>query len=129
MGDPLSATAVVLSLPGIFMSCVQCFELIQTGRNFEQDLLIRTTKFNNQQLRFTKWGMACGFGAPDGYDHGLDDLTIRPHIARTLQSVEQVLDSGVTLIRRYEEKSGVTGVITSAKSRTVLLSWTALKKE
>jgi ubiquitin-protein ligase len=128
MGDPLSATAFVLSLPGIFMSCVQCFELIQTGRNLEQDLLIRTTKFSNQQLRFTKWGVACGFGTPDGYNRGLDDPTIQPHIARTLQSVQQVLNSGVTLIRRYEEKSAVTGVVASTKSRTVLFSWTALKE-
>jgi hypothetical protein len=84
MGDPLSATAVVLSLPGIFMCCVQYFELIQRGRNFERDLLVLTTKFSNQQLRFTKWGEACGFGSASGYHRGLDAPALKLNIERML---------------------------------------------
>jgi ubiquitin-protein ligase len=102
MGDPLSATAAVLSLPGIFMSCVQCFELIQQGRNIERDLLVLTTKFSNQQLRFTKWGEACGFGSRTGYNQMLDDPTIRPNIERTLDSIRALLRDGIVTMSIYE---------------------------
>lgn len=102
MGDPLSAAAAALSLPGIFMSCLQCFELIHYARNFERDLLILITKFSNQQLRFSKWGEACGFGAANGYDDRLDDASLKPTSARTSWSLKVVLDDGVNLIRKYE---------------------------
>jgi hypothetical protein len=105
MGDPLSAAAVALSLPGIFMSCVQCFELIQCGRNYERDLLILTTKFSNQQLRFSKWGEACGFGTEPGYDVRLDDPSLRPNILRTLHSLKLILGDGIELIPKYNPQS------------------------
>jgi hypothetical protein len=68
MGHPLSAAVAALSLPGIFISCFQCFELSQCDRNYERDLPILTTKFSNQQLKFSKRGEACGFGTDLGYD-------------------------------------------------------------
>ncbi|KAF2013436.1 hypothetical protein BU24DRAFT_350388, partial [Aaosphaeria arxii CBS 175.79] len=102
MGEVLAGGTAILSLPGVFMSCVQCFELIQQAKNFERDLLILTTKFSNQQLRFTKWGEACGFGSPGGYHRGLDEPVLKSHIGRTFQSIEILLESGVRIVKKHE---------------------------
>ncbi|KAF2471668.1 uncharacterized protein BDR25DRAFT_222763, partial [Lindgomyces ingoldianus] len=128
MEDPLSAGAVVISLPGIFMSCVQCFELIQCGRNIERDLLILTTKFSNQQLRFTKWGEACGLGYPNGYDPQLDDAQFKPNIERTLWSIKLVLDSGITVIESYETDPTEKAANVLLRGTAARWSWTAVKE-
>jgi ubiquitin-conjugating enzyme E2 D/E len=127
MGDPLSATAAVLGLPGIFMSCVQCFELIQSGRNFERDLLVLTTKFSNQQLRFTKWGEACGFGSPSGYNRGLDEPELKPHIERTFHSIKLLLDSGVSVSKTYEEHTLKYEAFVAPQTVPTRWSWTVVK--
>lgn len=128
MGDPLSATAAVLSLPGIFMSCVQCFELIQSGRNFERDLLVLTTKFSNQQLRFTKWGEACGFGSTAGYNGELDEPELKPHIERTFRSIKLLLDSGVSISKTYEDDKSKYEDIVPSGTVSTRWSWTAVKR-
>jgi ubiquitin-protein ligase len=127
MGDPLSATAVVLSLPGIFMSCVQCFELIQRGRNFERDLLVLTTKFSNQQLRFTKWGEACGFGSASGYHQGLDAPALKINIERTLESIKLLLDSGVVVTRTYQGLPD--DAVVRPQAVHARWSWTAIRSQ
>jgi len=128
MADPISATVTVLSLPSIFMSCVQCFELIQNGRNFERDLLVLTTKFSNQQLRFAKWGEACGFGSPLGYDPGLDSTELRPHIERTFHSIKLLLDSGVSISKTYEEGTLKSEATVQPQTVSTRWSWKAIKR-
>jgi hypothetical protein len=128
MGDPLSAAAAALSLPGIFMSCIQCFELIQCGRNYERDLLILTTKFSNQQLRFSKWGEACGFGTGLGYDDRLDEPSLRHNISRTLRSLKLILDDGVVLIQRYNPQSRCSTSRLNVQAQSVHWSWTLVRE-
>jgi ubiquitin-protein ligase len=128
MGDPLSATAAALGLPGIFISCVQCFELIQRGRNYERDLLILTTKFSNQQLRFSKWGEACGFGTDSGYDYRLDDPSLRPNVLRTLHSLKLILDDGLVLIQKYNPRSRHSTSSLDLQAQSGRWSWTLVRE-
>jgi len=128
MGDPLSAAAAALSLPGIFISCVQCFELIQCGKNYERDLLILTTKFSNQQLRFSKWGEACGFGTGLSYDDRLDDPSLRPNILKTLRSLQLILDDGVVLIQKYNAQSRHSTSSPKVHAPSGRWTWTLLKE-
>ena len=127
MGKPLSAAAAMLSLPGIFMSRVQCFELIQTGINFDRDLIILTTKFSNQQLRFTKWGKACGFGSPDGYSPSLDRAELRPNIEKTFRNIQLILQSGQSVLCAYGTLSTSENTTLLDQTASTRWSWKVLK--
>lgn len=107
------------------MSCIQCFELIQSGRTFERDLLIISTKFSNQQLRFAKWGEACGFSSNAGFDERLLEPRLRGNIEQTLYCVEEVLKNGVAIIRSYKELA--TETVVSVQSSRSRWSWTVIK--
>jgi hypothetical protein len=43
-----------------FGSCLGCFELVKRGSYLGRDFLLLETKFDNQRLRSTTWGKACG---------------------------------------------------------------------
>ncbi|PSN68584.1 hypothetical protein BS50DRAFT_449903, partial [Corynespora cassiicola Philippines] len=119
--------AAMLSLPGIFMSCVQCFELIQTGRNFDRDLIILTTKFSNQQLRFTKWGKACGFKSPDRYSPSLDRAELRPNIEKTFRKIQLILQSGQSVLCAYETLFTSENTTLLDQTASIRWSWKVLK--
>jgi len=88
-------------VPGVFISCLQCFELIECGRNLNRDYVILETKFSNQKLRFMKWGEACGFGNPSGYDKRLDEPILQPRVEATLRCIEMIFRDGKSLKSRY----------------------------
>ncbi|PSN61258.1 hypothetical protein BS50DRAFT_578636, partial [Corynespora cassiicola Philippines] len=54
--------STVLGLPGLFVSCVQCFEYIQYSRNIEKDCEDLVIKLRYIGLALTRWGESMGFG-------------------------------------------------------------------
>jgi hypothetical protein len=48
-----------------------------------------------------KWGEACGFGSPLGYNKQLDEPSLKPHIESTLNCIKMIFNDGKDLKRRY----------------------------
>jgi hypothetical protein len=57
MVDPVGAA---LNLPGCFIACVQCFELIQYGKSFEDDHENLVLRLDFIGLSLARWGKAIG---------------------------------------------------------------------
>lgn len=49
-----------LGVPELFLACVKYFELIQLGRNFEEDFESSTLLLRGTDLRLRRWGEAVG---------------------------------------------------------------------
>lgn len=58
--DPVSITVALAGIPGIFTSCVDCFQYIQLGRRFGQDFGYCLAKLQAAELRLTRWGEPIG---------------------------------------------------------------------
>jgi hypothetical protein len=50
----------VASLAGLFSTCVECFNYIDLGRNYECDSEILFAKFHIQRVRLCLWGQLVG---------------------------------------------------------------------
>lgn len=54
---------LALSIPGLFLTCVQYFVLLQLGRNFEADFGSCHLQLRWIELRLQRWGRAAGITA------------------------------------------------------------------
>ncbi|KAJ8109344.1 hypothetical protein OPT61_g7524 [Boeremia exigua] len=54
------ASSVVLGLPGLFVSCVECFEIIQYGRNLESERDHFVLRLHYIGLKLSRWGASKG---------------------------------------------------------------------
>lgn len=55
-----SFTLAVGSIPGIFVSCVECFQYVKLGQAFGADFGFCLAKLEAAELEFTRWGDAMG---------------------------------------------------------------------
>lgn len=49
-----------LAIPGLFLNCVDIFELVELGRDFDQDFGSWHLQLQSNELRFKRWGEAAG---------------------------------------------------------------------
>ncbi|KAF9883331.1 hypothetical protein FE257_003749 [Aspergillus nanangensis] len=63
--DPISFALALAQIPAIFTSCVDCYQYIQFGREFERDFGLTLCKLEASALRLTRWGTAMGIDGPD----------------------------------------------------------------
>ncbi|KAJ4289011.1 hypothetical protein N0V90_011353 [Kalmusia sp. IMI 367209] len=73
MVDPFGS---VLSLPGLFLSCVQFFEMIQYGRNLESDRNLMVLRLHYIGVNLSRWGTSVGLVDDDtavSYDDRIED--------------------------------------------------------
>ncbi|GAB1316126.1 hypothetical protein MFIFM68171_06336 [Madurella fahalii] len=101
--EPAGHVVGVVGLAGLFSTCIDCFHLVRSGRYLGRDYLILETKYNNQHLRLSAWGRACGF--TDANDSGglplewSDD--VRSAVSETLLRIAALLQDHRALSRRY----------------------------
>jgi hypothetical protein len=58
--EPISFALAVGGIPGIFKSCIDCYQYIQFGREFETGLSLALSKLEATQIRLTRCGAAMG---------------------------------------------------------------------
>src|SRR5579859_7373691 len=106
MGDPLTGPlGVALGLPGVFLSCVQCLELVDSGKNYAKELEIIWTKFDAQRVRLLIWGQVTGIIGTLPYDTTLNDPEIRASIERNLNCIKLLFNDVDKLQQRYGLKA------------------------
>ena len=62
----MPAESIAVALPGAFMACVQCFQLIQFGRNFKDDFAVCAADLKICEIHLLRWGTAAGLNEADG---------------------------------------------------------------
>ncbi|KAK8015898.1 aaa family atpase protein [Apiospora marii] len=93
---------VALGIASLFTTCVDCFELVQSGRYLGQEYHLLETKFINQRIRLVAWGKACGFTDPNGYDRQIDEnKEVHDAIESSLLHLISLLRDGDKLKRKY----------------------------
>lgn len=51
---------IAIALPAAFMASVQCFELVQFGRNFKEDFAVSAANLKICEIHLLRWGGAAG---------------------------------------------------------------------
>ncbi|KAK6851959.1 hypothetical protein PG995_012084 [Apiospora arundinis] len=91
-----------LGIASLFTTCIDCFELVQSGRYLGQEYHLLETKFINQRIRLVAWGKACGFTDPNGYDRQIDEnKEVHDAIEASLLHLIGLLRDGDKLKRKY----------------------------
>lgn len=60
MPDPISLVTAITGIPGIFKSCVDCFQYVRLGRRFGKDYGVCVAKLEAAHIRLTRWGEPLG---------------------------------------------------------------------
>jgi hypothetical protein len=63
--EPISFGLALAGIPGIFMACIDCYERVQFGREFEDTFEMTWCKLEAAQLRLARWGTSIGIQGPD----------------------------------------------------------------
>ncbi|KAF5617640.1 ankyrin repeat domain protein [Fusarium sp. NRRL 25303] len=127
----------VAGLAGLFTSCVEALDKIQSYRTFGTDSHVLNTRFKAARARFERWGP--GVGIEQGrlkYAHhpALDDKAVSDAVAELLHIiVEAICDAGNVPPRRargtgFDNKDSVergrpTARNTMHESKTKKMSW------
>ena len=59
--------SIAIALPSAFMACVQCFELVQFGRNFKEDFAVSAADLKICEIHLLRWGAAAGLDESGGF--------------------------------------------------------------
>ena len=102
MAEAAGISIGAVGLAGLFSACLDCFNLVQAGRSYSQDLALVSTKYEVEKMRLLIWGEAAGI--QDGrsrYGNNLD----KPHVKKLVEDImlqlNLLLDDSSALEKRY----------------------------
>jgi Ras family protein A len=90
-----------VGLTGLFTACVDCYQLVSRGAALDKDYKIIETKFNNQELRLSTWGRACGLLDAAEYDTRLNEPILQARITATLECIKELFNNEKELKKRF----------------------------
>lgn len=113
MSGPEAVIGLALSVAGVaslFTSCVECFNMVQLGRQQHRDFRILDQKLENQKDRFFLWGRSLGLDLPGVAAHletntaGVDDAvdTNIQNIVKTMKLIVELFNRSEKFKSRYE---------------------------
>ncbi len=109
MADPASLTLGLLSLAGLFSTCVECFDYVKSARSQGREYDILATKLEVEETRFLIWGEVVGILKTGEREHDpiLDSPSVRKAVGRILSRVEDIFKNTDSLVCRYGLKQTV----------------------
>ena len=113
MVEPIGLTIGVVGLAGLFGACVQCFDMVQTGRAQRRDFELLHTKLDVQRVRFLAWGEAAGLINTTTYNDRFDHPAVRPTVERVLRCIRLLFKEGNELTARYGLRRDTDGMVTA----------------
>jgi hypothetical protein len=125
------AVGFILSIAGLYSSCIDAFEQIRAARSFGRDYEILSTRFDVRKARFLQWGDGVGLlqDAQDGRHPHLDSPSLRPAVERVLHCIEMLLTDTECFKSKYglremleqelHDWESITGVIVSEHRRNL----------
>ncbi|KAL5320085.1 hypothetical protein ACEPPN_013147 [Leptodophora sp. 'Broadleaf-Isolate-01'] len=103
----------VVSDTSLFVTCIQCFNIVVKGKSFSEDYEQLYTLLSLQRTRFSLWGESVGlipdpYSRKNGYDANLDRLNIRPLVESTLNNIRLLLQKVEQVGDKYTHESPVS---------------------
>jgi hypothetical protein len=114
--EPIGLALGSIALAGLFSTCVDCFELVEGGRDYGRDSAILLTKLEIERTRFLIWGEAVGLleSSATGRNPKLDDPQLRTTIENILICIKLVFTDTDNLRVKY----GLEPISDQARSPT-----------
>ena len=102
MAEAAGLAVGLVSLAGLFGSCIQCFDMVQLGRARNRDFEILHTKLDNQKVRFMIWGQAIGLDDVTNARGAWSSKTAkRLAIQSTMHTIMSIFKESGGLVNRY----------------------------
>lgn len=92
----------ILSVPGHFLTCVQYFELVRLGRNFDTDFESNALLLRSTELRLRRWGEAVGITDRESITF---QAAIRDRSDEDLDYVDEALDHIKTRLETAKDQA------------------------
>ncbi|KAI9812045.1 MAG: hypothetical protein M1827_004938 [Pycnora praestabilis] len=101
--DPVGFTVSILALAGLFSTCVECWQYIDSARSHGRDYELLTTKLDVEKTRLLIWGDMIGIfrTTADGRNKVLDSPEVARVIERILNCIITVFTDSQALVSRY----------------------------
>ena len=125
------AIGFILSIAGLYSSCVDAFDQIRAARSFGRDYEILGTRFDIRKTRFLQWGDGVGLllDTQNGRHPHLDSPSLRPAVERVLHCIQMLLTDTESFKYKYglqemmehelHDWKPVAGVIVSGHRRNL----------
>jgi hypothetical protein len=96
-------TAGIISLAGLFSTCIDAFAFLQAGQSLERDLKIVLVKLDIEKARLLSWGNAVGIarGVNDGRSSIFNNQVTEEIIRSILENIKHVLTDSQRLREKY----------------------------
>lgn len=123
--EPISLTIGAVALASLFSLCVQCFDLIEVGRNLGLDYELLIVKLSIEKRRLMIWGEAVGILRPDqDRDQLLDEPETHQLVERILMNIQKIFHDANALQSKYglEKASDEQAIPTVAIEGSVICS-------
>ena len=99
MADPLSVGGLVLGLPGLFVACIQSFDLMQSGRSHGERYELLLTRLAVQRYQFFVWGQDVGL--VETPEQMFVQEPLRGLVTRVLHNLYRIFENTDSLATRY----------------------------
>ncbi|KAM5349987.1 hypothetical protein ACJ41O_006492 [Fusarium nematophilum] len=90
--EPISFAMGVIELAGLFSSCLEAVDKVQTDRSFGSDSHVLDARFKAAKVRLEKWGRCVGFNEKalsEDHQPALDDR----NISAAVQDIFQIINT------------------------------------
>jgi hypothetical protein len=102
MAEIFGVVAGLISLAGVYTSCLECFYNIQLGQNFNNDYGKSQVKLDVVALRLSRWGLAAGL---NDFDASPTELHIQATKDET-KIAQQVLSELLECLQEARKAAG-----------------------
>ncbi|KAF2182127.1 hypothetical protein K469DRAFT_752233 [Zopfia rhizophila CBS 207.26] len=103
--EAASLAVGAVALAGLFSNCLECFDLIEAGRNISRDLDIMLAKLDAQRVIFVIWGNAIGLhGGENTFNEDILGTEIQHTVYRLLSNLRVLFQDAERFRNRYGMK-------------------------
>ncbi|KAG8533583.1 uncharacterized protein KY384_001323 [Bacidia gigantensis] len=102
MAEAAGLALGAIGLAGLFSSCLECLNLLETGKGYSRDLSLLCVKYKVEKTRLLIWGESAGiFQDQESYNNSLDKVWIKSVVEEILQQLKLLLNDGSVLKSNY----------------------------
>jgi hypothetical protein len=117
----MEAAGLAVGLAGLFIPCLNLYQIVERGAYLGEDWLILETKFKNQRMRFLAWGQACGLDPQYPTVEALGwSKEVAAEVEFTLKCIEKLFQRHKKLLRKYGFFPDTKGSVSKA---VALVPW------
>lgn len=92
------AAGLIVGVIASWTTCVQAFDIVDSGRNYEMDYELLRVKLEAERIRLLHWGKAMGLGGVGhGPNAGLNREDVRKNILQLLGCIQKIFENSAKL--------------------------------